>query len=160
MRIKKVRGFSGLPDGRLRAGPFVGPVSAIERRFSAFGIRPGDDDHDRVVASLHAQGVVISCTGPGVRGYLLDADGIEVSSSDLEALLDILLPRRGGACRISGHYRLEPGHMIESDALFWRGLRGIEGSERRERVASDGTRKVIRAGVINPDPALDRMVAV
>lgn len=159
MKIDMVPGACEVHDGRLRAGPFAGSVTVIRERLLGLGLRPGSGPFNRVVASRHAQGLVLSCAGPGACGYFLDGDGLEASSSDLEAFLHALLPDCGPS-RISGHYRVDAFRMIESDAIFWRDRGGISGSERREIVSADGRRAIITARVVGSGHVRDRVFPI
>jgi len=96
------------------------------------------------MVSRHMQGLVLSCAGAGVRGYLLDPDKIEASSSDVDALMGFLLPERA-VCRMTGHSRSEETLMVESEALFWRVDGQVLSSERRELIGTDGTRRLLSA---------------
>jgi len=144
MRLVPVPAFSQIPDGRIRIGPLRGPISRVRTSFMRYGLRLSTQSADPVMVSRHMQGLILSCAGPGVRGYLLDADRIEAPSSDLDALMGLLLPE-GAVCRISGHYREEEDRMVESEALFWRVDGEVISSERREAIRTDGTRRLISA---------------
>ena len=144
MRLVPVPAFTQIPDGRLRLGPVRGPIGQLRARFCRFHLRLSADPRDQVMVSRHPQGLILSCAGPGVRGYLIDRDGLEAPSSDLDALMGLLLPE-GAVCRISGHYREEEDRMVESEALFWRVDGAVISSERRETIATDGSRRLICA---------------
>ncbi len=144
MRLVPVPAFTQIPDGRLRLGPVLGPIGQLRSRFRRFGLRLSADPRDRVMVSRHPQGLILSCAGPGVRGYLIDPDGLEAPSSDLDALMGLLLPD-GAVCRISGHYREEEDRMVESEALFWWVDGEVISSDRREAIRTDGTRRLISA---------------
>ena len=142
LRLVPVPAFTQIPDGRLRLGPVLGPIGQLRTRFGRLGLRLSADPRDRVMVSRHPQGLILSCAGPGVRGYLIDPDGLEAPSSDLDALMRLLLPE-GAVCRVSGHYREEEERMVESEALFWRVDGAVISSERREAIGTDGTRRLI-----------------
>lgn len=142
MRLIAVPAFTQIPDGRLRVGPLRGPISRVRTSLMRLGLRLSTDPRDQVMVSAHAQGLVLSCSGPGVYGYLLDREGLEAPSSDVDALLSLLLPQ-GAVCRVSGHYRAERTHMIENEALFWGADGAVRSSERREMIRTDGTRRLI-----------------
>lgn len=144
MRLVPVPAFTQIPDGRIRLGPVSGPISHVRTSFCRFGLRLSRVGSDKVMVSRHAQGLVLSCSGPGVRGYLLDRDGLEAPSSDLDELMGRLLPR-GGTCRVAGHYREEEDVMIETEALFWTAGTRVLSSERRELIRTDGARRLISA---------------
>jgi hypothetical protein len=144
MRLVPVPAFTQIPDGRIRVGPLRGPISRVRTGFTRYGIRLSLDGSDPVMVSRHAQGLVLSCAGPGVRGYLLDRDGLEAPSSDVDALMALLLPDRS-TCRFTGHYRAEEDRMVESEALYWRVSGEVLSSERRELIGTDGTRRLLSA---------------
>lgn len=149
MRLVPVPAFTQIPDGRIRLGPVSGPISHVRTSFLRFGLRLSRSAADRVMVSRHPQGLVLSCAGPGVRGYLLDRDGLEAPSSDLDALMGRLLPR-GATCRVAGHYREEEEAMVESEALFWTVGGRVLSSERRELIRTDGARRLISARAAPP----------
>jgi len=144
MRLVPVPAFSKIPDGRLRIGPLRGPISRIRSSFMRSGLRLSADPSDPVMVSRHMQGLVLSCAGSGVRGYMLDLDMIEAPSSDVDALMALLLPE-GVVCRVTGHSRSQETFMIESEALFWRTEGLVLSSERRELIGTDGTRRLLSA---------------
>lgn len=144
MRLVPVPAFTQIPDGRIRLGPVLGPISHVRTSFSRFGLRMSARSSDKVMVSRHPQGLVLSCAGPGVRGYLLDREGLEAPSSDLDELMRRLLPS-GASCRVTGHYREEEARMVETEALFWRADRRILSSERRDLIGMDGSRRLISA---------------
>lgn len=144
MRLVPVPAFTQIPDGRIRVGPLRGPISRVRSSFMRYGLRLGTGPRDPVMVSRHTQGLVLSCAGAGVRGYMLDREDIEAPSSDVDALMRLLLPD-GAVCRVSGHYRSEETRMIESEALFWRVGGEILSSERREMIGTDGVRRLISA---------------
>lgn len=144
MRLVPVPAFTQIPDGRLRLGPVLGPIGQLRTRFRRFGLRLSADPRDRVMVSRHPQGLILSCAGPGVRGYLIDRDGLEAPSSDVDALMGLLLPN-GAVCRVTGHYREEESRMVESEALFWRLDGRVLSSERRELIGTDGGRRLLSA---------------
>jgi hypothetical protein len=144
MRLVPVPDFSEIPDGRIRLGPVQGPISRVRTAFLRYGVRLSSSPRNQVMVSRHAQGLILSCAGPGVRGYLLDGEGLEAASSDVDALLGGLIPD-GAVCRVSGHYRSEETRMVESEALFWRVDNAVLSSERRDLLRGDGTRRLISA---------------
>jgi hypothetical protein len=144
MLLVPVPAFSKIPDGRLRIGPLQGPISRIRTSFMRYGLRLSIETADPVMVSRHMHGLILSCAGPGVRGYLLDRDRIEAPSSDVDVLMGILLPE-GAVCRVTGHSLSEETMMVESEALFWRVDGQVLSSERRELIGTDGTRRLLSA---------------
>lgn len=144
MRLVPVPAFTQIPDGRIRLGPILGPISHVRTSFAGFGLRLGTRTSGRVMVSRHAQGLILSCAGPGVRGYLVDREGLEAPSSDLDELMLRLLPD-GATCKITGHYWEEETHMVESEALYWRAGRMVLSSERRDVIYQDGSRRLLSA---------------
>lgn len=142
MRLVPVPAFTHIPDGRIRLGPVRGPISHIRTSFSRYGLRLSRWASDKVMVSRHPQGLVLSCAGPGVRGYLLDREGLESPSSDFDDLMGQLLPA-GAACRITGHYREEEDRIVESETLYWRSGCQVLSSEKREILARDGSRRLL-----------------
>jgi hypothetical protein len=102
-----------------------------------YGLRLSIETADPVMVSRHMHGLILSCAGPGVRGYLLDRDRIEAPSSDVDVLM--------GICRMTGHSLSEETMMVESEALFWRVDGQVLSSERRELIGTDGTRRLLSA---------------
>lgn len=152
MRLVPVPTFTQVSDGRIRIGPVMGPIHHVRASFIRLGLRPSRNPSDKVMVSRHLQGLVLSCAGTGVRGYLVDRDGLEAPSSDIDELMHFLLPS-GASCRLTGHYREEEAHMIESETLFWRSGGNILSSERRELVRVDGSRHLISARSAAPAQA-------
>jgi hypothetical protein len=144
MRLVPVPAFTQIPDGRIRLGPVSGPISRVRTSFSRLGLRMSRRPSDQVMVSRHPQGLVLSCAGPGVRGYLIDGEGLEAPSSDLDELMARLLPT-GASCRITGHYREEEDRIVESEALYWRSGRRVLSTERRELLGRNGSRRLISA---------------
>jgi len=144
MRLVLVPAFTQIPDGRLRLGPVTGPIGHVRTSFSRFGLRMSTRSSDKVMVSRHPQGLVLSCAGPGVRGYLVDREGLEAPSSDLDALMLRLLPR-SVPCKMTGHCREEETAMVESEALYWRLDGRVMSSERRDLNGMDGSRRLISA---------------
>lgn len=142
MRLVPVPAFTQIPDGRIRLGPVRGPISHVRTSFSRHGLRLSGRASDKVMVSRHPQGLVLSCAGHGVRGYLLDRERLEAPSSDLDDLMGRLLPA-GATCRIAGHYREEEDLIVESETLYWRSGGQVLSSEKREILARDGTRRLL-----------------
>lgn len=164
MRLVPVPAFTQIPDGRIRLGPVRGPISHVRTSFSRCGLRLSGRASDKVMVSRHPQGLVLSCAGPGVRGYLLDREGLESPSSDLDDLMGRLLPT-GATCRIAGHYREEEDRIVESETLYWRSGRQVLSSEKREILSRDGVRRPLltRSGAAfrpRPDPGIGHLVAI
>lgn len=164
MRLVPVPAFTQIPDGRIRLGPVRGPISHVRTSFSRYGLRLSRWASDKVMVSRHPQGLVLSCAGPGVRGYLLDREGLEGPSSDLDDLMGRLLPI-GATCRIAGHYREEEDRIVESETLYWRSGRQVLSSEKREILSRDGARRPLlsRSGAAvrpRPDPGVGHLVAI
>ena len=144
MRLVPVPAFTQIPDGRIRLGPVTGPISHVRTSFSRLDVRLSTFSSDKVMVSRHPQGLVLSCAGPGVRGHLVDGEGLEAPSSDIDELMLRLL-RSGVTCKVSGHYREEETLMVESEALYWRIGGEVLSSERRDLLCGDGTRRLISA---------------
>lgn len=144
MRLVPVPAFTRIPDGRLRLGPIRGPISHVRTSFARFGLRMSARSSDKVMVSRHPQGLILSCAGPGVRGHLIDHEGLEAPSSDLDDLMLRLLTR-GVTCKITGHYREQEAEMVESEALYWVAEGRVLSSERRELIGTDGSRRLISA---------------
>lgn len=142
MRLVPVPAFTQIPDGRIRLGPVSGPISRVRTSFSRLGLRMSRRPSDKVMVSRHPQGLVLSCAGPGVRGYLIDGEGLEAPSSDLDELMARLLPA-GATCRITGHYREEEEWIVESETLYWGSCGQVLSSEKREILGRDGSRRLL-----------------
>lgn len=144
MRLVPVPAFTQIPDGRVRLGPIRGPISHVRTSFARFGLRMSACSSDKVMVSRHPQGLILSCAGPGVRGHLIDHEGLEAPSSDLDYLMLRLLTR-GVTCKITGHYREQEAQMVESESLYWVAEGRVLSSERRELIRTDGSRRLISA---------------
>lgn len=136
--LQPVPGFGTFPDGRLRAGPFaMDDVSKLRILLREFGVHPGFQD-DKGLVSRTPAGLVLSASGPCVRGYFMDSDGIEVSSSDLDALLlDAVTP--GTPFRTSGHWCPDRERMIVSEATAIHDGHSVDWSRSRMIHYADGT---------------------
>lgn len=144
MKIVRVPGFDKIPDGRIRIGPVQLDMDDIPDAFREYGLRISEQDDLIVHASPHAQGIVLSCAGPGVHGYILSEDGFEADIDDLKMLMrDLVAP--GMSCRIEGHYRISEDEMIESKSYISLSDdgRNVMYSSLRERVTKCGARKPI-----------------
>jgi len=118
MILTEVSNFDLYPDGRLRAGPFLQDMGRIQRLMSWSGLKFRTQNSPGY-CSKTALGVMISCAGPDVFGYVLGDDDLEAPSSDLETFLeDIVLP--GHSFTIEGHHCPDADTMVRSTLSAWR----------------------------------------
>jgi hypothetical protein len=143
--LTKSFSFKGFPDGRLRAGPFpFESISEISQKMTEFGMFIGDDSQKGWV-SWTARGMMISASGPSVRGYFLEKDGLEVEQDRLEAFLMSCLPL-GSAVTVSGHYQECPDVMVCSKAVYHHLSNGkIAENSRRWVEHKSGRRNILSA---------------
>lgn len=133
-----VAGFRAYPDGRLRAGPFnLHDVGALNQLLEYYGVRPGTPG-DTGFVSQTADGIMISASGSGVKGYFLNEDGTEIDRDALDAFLLGALPD-GGACNIAGHWSPDPDRSIHSQATAFRFGMRIDWLTQRNIHHRDGT---------------------
>ncbi len=136
--LEEVSNFDQYPDGRLRAGPFMTNPEDISRRLGIYGLHLGGSD-ERGVCSTNMLGVMISCAGEGVLGYLLDDTGLEAPSSDIEAfLLDVVGP--GTNFIIEGHHCPNEHSMVRSSMSAWRSNGELMVSAQRALFTRTGER--------------------
>lgn len=136
--VVPVAGFRAYPDGRLRAGPFnLHDVGALNRFLEDYGVRPGARG-DTGFVSQTSDGIMISASGSGVKGYFLDETGVEIERGMLDAFLLEALPENG-ACHIAGHWSPDVDRSIHSQATAFRFGKRIEWLERRDIHHRDGT---------------------
>lgn len=114
--IRPVFGFGSYPDGRLRAGPFnLRNPTDIHLALKRHMLRPGCEGDAGMVSAM-SDGVYLSSSGAGVRGYFLDDEGLEAAASDLDSFV-IESVHRGRACTLSGHWSPDPDRTIISEAV-------------------------------------------
>ena len=137
--LRMVPNFGAFPDGRLRAGPFsVQTVGELYQAMDRWGIRPGAAGTQGMVSET-SEGIMLSASGDGVMGYLLDTEALEVSISDLDAFI-IQTVKPGMACRIDGHWCPDADRMIRSEALAVHDGNEVRWFETRDIFHRDGTR--------------------
>ncbi|WP_027234124.1 hypothetical protein [Leisingera caerulea] len=140
--LRYVPGFGTYPDGRLRAGPFnADGVGMLYLAMDKWGIRPGAEGSQGIVSQT-PEGIMLSAQGEGVTGYLLDAEGLESSRSDLDGFI-LETVRPGAACRINGHWCPDPDRMIVSEATAVHDGRYVTWVETRDILHRDGRRQNI-----------------
>lgn len=98
--------------GRFMMGPLptTAVLEEIEGEMAHYDLAiPRDEDVEiSVVRSL--EGLYVTAEGPGVRGYLVDSDGLEASGSDVEDFFTRFLPP-AGKITIHGHHEV-PGSVV------------------------------------------------
>lgn len=92
---------------------------------------------------LGPDGGTITASGPGCTGYILDADGLEVSETDFFRFLARELGD-GETINIFGEYAITSGQTIRSMAHFRCQEGSIMSSEERTLIRSDGSIKVLQ----------------
>ena len=136
-KLRPVRGFGQWPDGRLRAGPFVVEhVGALHRLMDLHGLRPGTSG-DVAMVSQTVQGMMISAQGPGVHGYFLDHEAIEVGRSDMDEFILAAVPA-GSVCEISGHWCPDETRMVTTTATAMHDGRWVDWTGHRQIIHADG----------------------
>lgn len=140
--LRMVPGFGTFPDGRLRAGPFdVAGPGCLYREMERFGLRPGVGGTVGMVSET-AEGIMLSASGDGVFGYLLDSEALEASRTDLEEFLMATI-RPGRRWSMTGHWCPDPDRMIRSEALAWHDGSEVFWQESREILHRDGRLETI-----------------
>ncbi|MBT28115.1 MAG: hypothetical protein CMO01_00535 [Thalassobius sp.] len=138
MILQEVQNFDNYPDGRLRAGPFPGAPDQIARHLERHDLHIGALG-EKGMCSRTIMGTMISAAGAGVNGYLLDGEGLEAASSDIEAFLDAVI-RIGTTVTIEGHHCPDDMRMVRSVLRAWRSGRELLISTERVLHTRDGGR--------------------
>jgi hypothetical protein len=139
--LKHVENFGAYPDGRLRMGPFSQGHDQIEEILSRYDLNLSITGRNGV-CSRTMQGIMISCSGDDVFGYLLGEDGIEAPSSDMEQFLsDVMAP--GSTFNIEGHHCPDEDRMIISNSSAWMLNGDIKVACNRYVESRDGSRITI-----------------
>lgn len=140
--LRMVAGFGTFPDGRLRAGPFDVPgPGRLYQQMDRFGLRPGATGTVGMVSET-AEGIMLSATGDGVFGYMLDTEALEASRTDLEEFL-VATIRPGRRWSMAGHWCPDPDRMIRSEAIAWHDGVEVFWQESREILHRDGRLETI-----------------
>lgn len=79
----------------------------------------------------------LEAVGPNVRGYLMDPDGLELSQSDLDDLLTVLLAPQH-RLEIEGHSPPMNGHIACSQLTAWLTGGELNVVDRRIIIRPDG----------------------
>lgn len=145
--MKLAREREGTPQqdpGRIFMGPF--PGVSLEEFMTAldvsdeYGIRLSSG-FSSITHEDTPEGLYLQAIGPGVTGYLLDQDGSEADSSDVEAFLRRVLPE-GARITISGSYSLECGTVIRSLEHVHHVGGSVHRIQSRSRITPDGVEHI------------------
>lgn len=143
MILTNVDNFSNYPDGRIRLEGMAPMPSEIAMLMRDLDLHLGDlGEAGHCARSL--LGTSVSASGEGVMGYLLDGEGLEAPSSDLEVFLDAVTTGFS-VVKISGHYCPDQGVMIQSCLSAWRDHNEVITTSKRELIESNGARRIIQA---------------
>ena len=155
-QLKRVPHFGKFPDGRLRAGPFRSmPVTSLQALMSRFGICLGEGNQTGMISAT-ASGLMMSSSGSGVRGYFVDAEGLEISSTDLDRfILEATEPHT--AIRISGHNSPGPESTVVSEATAMHD--GHEVTWSAQRVIQNDRGGMQMIGAVLPGPSVPAVYA-
>lgn len=143
MILKNVENFSRYPDGRIRMDGMSPSPREIASLMSRYGFHLGGCDEAGLCA-VNTMGTSISAAGEGVLGYLVDEQGIEVPSSDLEEFLTDVASGIS-VVKIEGHYCPDRDTMIQSSLTAWTHFGELVISSKRELLKRNGKRQIIHA---------------
>lgn len=145
--LEQVSNFDRYPDGRIRLGPFGLKTTEITQVLTMHKLFLSRED-DRGMCSKNSQGIMVSCSGMGVYGYLLDEDGLEATSSDVDMFLEQVL-QGGTIFSIEGHYCPEPDIMVHSRFSAWMSSGMLQVSSSRILHRKGEAQRIIHARVPN-----------
>lgn len=143
MILKNVDNFSQYPDGRIRMDGMSPSPRELASLMSRYGFHLGGCGETGLCA-VNTMGTSISAAGEGVMGYLVDEEGIEVPSSDLEEFLTDVISGIS-VVKIEGHYCPDRDTMIQSSLTAWIHFDELVISSKRELMTRNGRRQVIHA---------------